>query len=125
MDDLVQWNGDRGATYFFQAEYPYDVTQNYGDNYIAYRVADNVTSHKGFGVGVYHFFRDYPVTVQSGIVCPTALESSFESPLGVCLNGLGTMKHIINEQGSATSPLKNSADTQWYCSNSPTMSVVV
>jgi hypothetical protein len=32
LEDLVQWNGDRGATYFFQAEYPYDVDQNYGDN---------------------------------------------------------------------------------------------
>jgi hypothetical protein len=122
LEDLVEWNGDRGATYFFQAEYPYDVNQSYGDNYVAYRVADNVTAHKGFGVGVYHYFRDYAVTVPSGISCPTALESSFESPLGVCLNGLGTMQHIINEQGVATSAGQYGADTQWYCSNSPTPS---
>merc|ERR1711939_902795 len=49
-----------------------------------------------------------------------ALESSFESPLGVYLNGLGTMKHIINEQGPAISPIQSAADPQWYCSDSPT-----
>jgi len=119
LKDLVQWNGDRGSTYFFQAEFPYDVTQEYGDNHVAYRVAEGVSSHKGYGVGVYHFFRDNPVTVNTGIVCPASLEASFESPVGVFLNGLGTMSHIINDKGPAT--YKASGDdayAQWYCANS-------
>jgi hypothetical protein len=124
LEDMVQWNGDRGASYFFQAEYPYDVDQSYGDNYVAYRVADSVTSHKGMGVGVYHFFRDYPVTVKTGIVCPVGLESSFQYPLGVCLNGLGTMNHIINDLGSTTSPVEGGANPQWYCGDGAALVVV-
>merc|ERR1719203_2162327 len=44
LNDLTQWNGQRGATYFYQSEMPYDVTQaNYGDKgYVGYRVADSV-----------------------------------------------------------------------------------
>lgn len=104
LKDLVVWNGDRGQSYFFQAEYPYDVTQaNFGDkNYVAYRVDSQVTKHKSFGAGVYHFFRDNPVTVQTGISCPVDLEKSFVFPLAVFLNGKGVMKHIINDRGKET-----------------------
>ena len=38
--------------------------------YSGYAVADGVTSHLSHGAGVYHFFRDYKVTVQSAITCP-------------------------------------------------------
>ena len=43
LADLVDWQGDRGRTFFFQSEFPYDVTQaNYGDKgYAAYRVASS------------------------------------------------------------------------------------
>ena len=70
--DLTLWNGERGRTYFYQSELPYGVTQaQYGDKgYAGYRVADGVTAHGGWGVGVYSFFRDHNVTVTSGIVAP-------------------------------------------------------
>merc|ERR1712012_1284256 len=65
---IVVWNGERGSTFFFQAEFLYDVTEEYGSNgYAGYRVASDVTTHVAHGVGVYHFFRDFPVTVQSVI----------------------------------------------------------
>lgn len=118
LQDLMQWNGDRGTTYFFQAEYPYDVTEDYGSQFVAYRVGQSVTSHKGYGIGVYHYFRDHPVTVGTGISCPSALETSFQSPLGVFLNGQGTMSHIINDKGDAT--YKSDGDnavSKWYCAN--------
>ena len=72
MGDLVRWNGERGTTVFFQSELPYDVTQQqYGDKgYAGYRVADKVSAHGGWGIGVYAFFRDHNVTVASGIVAP-------------------------------------------------------
>lgn len=35
------------------------------------------------GVGIYHYFRDAAVTVQSAIIAPTALEPNFVSPLSV------------------------------------------
>ena len=93
LKTIVQWNGERGHTYFFQAELPYDV-RSYP--YAGYAVGPRVKEHTAVGVGVYHFFRDYPVTVRSGITCPTALVSSFMDPFGVFLDGKGTMLHIIN-----------------------------
>ncbi len=50
-----------------------------------------------YGVGVYHFFRDYAVTVESGFVAPPT--ATFHAPLTVFLNGLGTINHILNEEG--------------------------
>jgi len=99
LKDLLIWNGERGKTFFFQSELPYDVTQAYGDaGYAAYRVADSVRTHHAWGVGVYHYFRDYPVVVRSGIAVPAAVESTFYQPLSVFLNGDGTIDHIINQQ---------------------------
>jgi hypothetical protein len=117
LQDQVQWNGEKGETYFFQAEFPYDVTKDYGEKYVAYRVADTVTSHKAAGVGVYHFFRDHPVTVSTGIACPASLEASFQYPLSAYLNGNGTMKHIINDKGDAShkSDTREGAVPIWYC----------
>ena len=62
-----------------------------------------MTDHAAWGVGVYTFFRDHNVSVQSGIVCPKELENNFVSPLSVHLNGGGTMHHVINDQGNSTS----------------------
>lgn len=58
--DLTVWNGERGATYFYQSELPYGATQaEFGDaGYCGYRVAPHVKQHGGWGVGVYSFFRD-------------------------------------------------------------------
>jgi len=77
LHDLVQWSGQAGETYFFQAELPYDATQAFGDaGYVAYRVTDSVLSHKAFGVGVYHYFRDNQVLVRSAIAAPAWLDTS-------------------------------------------------
>jgi hypothetical protein len=60
LEDLALWTGERGRTYFYQSELPYDVTQaNYGDKgYVGYRVGEDVTAHEGYGVGVYTYMRD-------------------------------------------------------------------
>eukprot|EP00929_Paragymnodinium_shiwhaense_P093752 TRINITY_DN53_c0_g1_i8.p1 TRINITY_DN53_c0_g1~~TRINITY_DN53_c0_g1_i8.p1 ORF type:complete len:760 (-),score=142.06 TRINITY_DN53_c0_g1_i8:520-2799(-) len=104
LTDQLQWNGEGGKTFFFQSEMPYDVTQaNFGDKgYCSYRVADDVKQHEAYGVGTYHYFRDHPVTVESAIVAPVHLEQYFVAPLAVFLNGLGTMKHILNDKGAPT-----------------------
>ena len=105
LGDLVQWSGERGRTYFFQSELPYTVTQAaYGDpGFVGYRVNATVADHDAWGVGVYSFFAAHAVTVESGIRCPPALERRFVAPLGVHLNGLGAIKHVINEVGVGTS----------------------
>lgn len=101
LGHLVEWNGNNGETYFYQSEYPYDVTQDYGDKkFAAYKVADSVTSHKGYGVGVYSFFRDNDVRVPSGIQAPSVPGVSFTNSLTVFLNGKGSIDHVINDQGN-------------------------
>ena len=42
------------------------------------------------------------MTVQSGIVCPAALEKSFVAPLAVFLNGHGGIRHVLNDKGHAS-----------------------
>lgn len=41
---MLVWNGENGQSYFYQSEFPYDVTQqNYGDRgYVAFKIGDNV-----------------------------------------------------------------------------------
>ena len=111
------WNGERGKTFFFQSELPYDVSQaNYGDKgFLGYRVSGNVTEHDAYGIGVYHFMRDNAVTIQTGISVPPALVSRVRNPLGVYLSGNGIMKHVINDLGPTTEG-PNGGYAQWYCS---------
>jgi len=122
LQDLTQWNGERGETYFYQSELPYDVDQSYGDHkFVGYRVAQDVSTHHGFGVGVYHFFRDNAVVLDTAISVPSSLESSMVSPLAVFLNGKGKIQHIINDKGASTSQTDGSnAVPAWYCGDAPT-----
>lgn len=117
LQDIVQWNGDRGSIYFFQSELPYDVTQDFADKgNVGYKVGDKVTEHAAYGVGVYHYFRDYPVTLPTGITAPKALEDSFVAPFGVFLNGQGVMQHVINDKGDVTQKGGNdNAVVEWVC----------
>ena len=86
------------------AQLPYGVTQaEFGDpGYTGYRVNASVASHDAWGVGVYTYFRDHDVTVESGIVCPKALEPNFRNPLSIHLNGIGRVNHVINGVGVGT-----------------------
>lgn len=121
LKDLVHWSGDNGETYFYQSELPYDVTQAYGDaGYVGYRVHDNVIAHKAFGVGVYHYFRDHPVHVQSGIAVPAWLLNSVVAPLSVYLSGKGEMQHVINNRGAVTSSLTDTK-AQYFCKKGPSV----
>lgn len=130
LTDQVQWNGQGGRTFMFQAEMPYEVTQaTFGDRgYAGYRVSNTVTSHEAHGVGVYHYFRDAAVTVQSAIVAPAALESYFASPLSVFLNGKGVVLHVINDKGPASAidpEAPKSAVPRWFCNSSSAAAVDV
>lgn len=105
LGDMLVWNGNGGKSYFYQSEFPYDVTQaNYGDKgYVAYRVGDNVTSHQAYGIGAYSYFRDQAVTVENGIKAPQRAGVTFTNSLSVFLNGYGQINHVINGQGNTSS----------------------
>lgn len=97
LQDLCQWNGDEGRCYFYQSEFPYDVTASYGTaGYAGYRVGSTVVNHQAYGVGVYSFFRDDLVTARSGIYVPTVGGMVFVNALTRFLNGNGGILSVIN-----------------------------
>ena len=105
----VIWNGENGRTILFQNELPYDppnqaAWQHDGVlGWAAYKVADSVKTHEGWGLGSYAFFN----------VDPTIHASrAFEVPVtpGVKLHGIltlsitdhGMIDHVVNDFGPAT-----------------------
>ena len=103
----VTWNGNGGRTYFFQNEMPYDppnqATWRTGANgYAAYKVADGVTSHEGWGLGSYCFFNVNPaIHADRGFEVPVNAGVRFHDLLTVSLGGTGTIDHVINNTGAA------------------------
>jgi hypothetical protein len=101
LGDMLRWNGEDGEVYFYQSELPYDVTQdNYASKgYHSYRVADNVKRHTSFGAGVYSFFRDNSVTMDTGIKAPSGSGIKFYNAFNKFLSGQGGISHVLNNQG--------------------------
>ena len=87
--DQVIWRGERGRTYFYQCELPYDVNQTmFGDKgYAGYRVAAAVKKHKGEAIGIYSYFRDYECLVPAAIVAPYTDEVLFANAFTKKLRG--------------------------------------
>jgi hypothetical protein len=102
------WNGNNGRTYFYQSETPYDVpdqaswTTSGGDlGYASYKVANSVTSHEAWGVGIYAYLRDNPsVVLGHAIEVPTTASVKFHSMVTTVLGGDGTINHIIDNTGN-------------------------
>jgi hypothetical protein len=104
LQDLTVWNGNNGVVYFYQSEFPYDVTSAYGDaGYVSYRVGSNVTHHQAFGVGAYTFFRDHFVSVKNGfkIDAPMQLNNDiqFTGVYTWWITGMGEILSTINGVG--------------------------
>jgi hypothetical protein len=101
------WNGNGGRVFMYQSEMPYDVPKQSAwmsgttNGYASYKVADKVTSHEAWGVGVYAFFRDAPVKAHSAIEAPTVPGVKFHNLTTVWLNGQAgsEITHIINNLG--------------------------
>ncbi|HZE32238.1 MAG TPA: discoidin domain-containing protein [Actinoallomurus sp.] len=104
----VVWNGQGGKTIFFQNELPYDppnqaAYMNGGTRgYAAYKVADNVTSHEGWGLGSYcNFDVDPSIVDEHGFEVPNNAGVKFHDLLTVSLGGKGIINHVINSTGGA------------------------
>ena len=101
------WNGNGGRVYFYQSEMPYDVPDQASwmsgeaDGYASYKVADSVTSHEAWGVGVYCYFRDAAVKANSAIEAPAVPGVKFHNMTTIWLNGKhgSEITHIINNAG--------------------------
>ncbi|PVE12422.1 coagulation factor 5/8 type domain-containing protein, partial [Streptomyces scopuliridis] len=106
----VQWNGERGRTIFFQNEKAYDapnqaaIQNGATRGYAAYKVADTVTTHEGWGLGSYCYYNVDPTIRQAhGFAAPAVPGVKFHGLLVVSLSGNGQYDHVINAIGAATS----------------------
>jgi len=105
----VQWNGERGRTYFYQSEIPYDpptqaaYTSAPGtEGWAAYKVADTVKQHEAWGLGVYSVFTYPDVFVTHAFEVPRTPGVRFHDMVTVCLLTNGGFRHIIDEVGAPT-----------------------
>ena len=104
----VLWNGNGGRVYFYQSEIPYDppdqpaYTSGKGVNgWASYKVADTVTSHEAWGLGIYSVFRHPNVTLTRAIEVPRNPNVKFHDMITIRLDNLGEISNIINNTGGA------------------------
>ena len=106
----VIWNGNGGRTYFYQSEIPYDPpnqaswTSTPGTNgWASYKVADGVTRHEAWGMGIYSVFRHPDVVLSRAIEVPKRPGVRFHDMITVSLDNLGEISNVINDAGGKTS----------------------
>ena len=107
----VLWNGDAGRTYFYQSEIPYDpptqasFTSAPGVNgWASYKVAESVTTHEAWGLGVYSVFRHPGVKLTRAIEVPVRPTVRFHDMVTIALDNLGEITHVIDDTGAAAIP---------------------
>ncbi len=107
----VLWNGNRGRTYFYQSEIPYDPpdqpswkSEASANGWASYKVAEGVTSHEAWGLGIYSVFRRPDVVLSRAIEVPHTPEVKSHHMVTVALDNLGEITHIIDDAGDAAKP---------------------
>jgi hypothetical protein len=105
----VLWNGERGRTYFYQSEIPYDPpiqalwsTPTGSEGWPSYKVNDAVKQHEAWGLGVYSVFRKPNVNLSRAIETPVTPKIAFHHMITVALDNLGQITHVIDNEGEAT-----------------------
>jgi hypothetical protein len=106
----VVWNGDSGRTYFYQSEIPYDPPDQASyssapgvNGWASYKVADTVTHHEAWGLGIYSVFRHPNVVLTRAIEVPKKPGVRFHSMITVALDDKGEISNVINDAGGPTS----------------------
>ncbi len=109
----VVWNGNGGTEIFFQNEMPYDPpiqtawTEAPGvDGWAAFKVANNVTSFRGYGMGSYSFFNQgVAIYAANAFEVPVTLPaSSLNDLLTIFLSssGSGGILNVVNGTGGSS-----------------------
>lgn len=106
----VLWNGNAGRTYFYQSEIPYDPPSQPSflsapgvNGWASYKVADTVTTHEAWGLGVYSVFRHPNVNLTRAIEVPAKPAVLFHHMVTIALDNLGEISNVINDKGGPTS----------------------
>lgn len=103
--EQVVWQGNGGRVYFYQSEIPYDPpsqaqwTSATGRGYAAYKVADTVTRHEAWGLGVYSVFLKPDVVLDRAFEVSTAPGVRLHHMITVCLVDKGSIERVINDAG--------------------------
>ena len=97
------WNGNGGRVYFYQSEMPYDVPAGV-KGWASYKVADTVTTHEAWGLGMYSYYLKSPVVLESEIETPVAPGIKFHHMVHLKLGAQGALHHIINSDGPPAVP---------------------
>ena len=105
----TMWNGDGGTCIMYQSEVPYDVPEKglwinpdgkrFG--YASFKVADDVTSFNGTGIGIYIYHRDNSVPMYCAMEVPDIKGVHVHNIITVYLSGFPGMKCVINEAGDS------------------------
>ncbi len=109
----VIWNGNGGTTIFFQNEMPYDPPSQAAwmeapgvNGFAAFKVADNVTSFSGYGMGSYSFFNQgVNIYAANAFEVPTTLPpGSLHDLLTIFLStaGSGGILNVVNGTGGSS-----------------------
>jgi hypothetical protein len=103
----VVWNGNRGRTYFYQSEIPYDPPNQAAwrsgpevNGWASYKVGDGVWTHEAWGMGIYSVFRQPGVELTRAIETPNVAGVRFHDMTTVALDTLGRIEHVINDEGA-------------------------
>jgi hypothetical protein len=105
----VVWNGENGRTIMFQNEMPYDppsqaAWQHDGIlGFAAYKVADSVKTHEGWGLGSYCFFNvDPTIHASRAFEVPVTPGVKLHDILSLSITNHGTIDHVVNDFGPPT-----------------------
>ena len=103
------WAGENGKTIMFQNEMPYDppnqAAWQHGNvlGWAAYKVADWVKTHEGWGLGVYCFLNvDPTIHATRAIEVPVRPGVKLHDILDLSISNSGTIDHVVNDVGPAT-----------------------
>ena len=106
----VLWNGEGGRTYFYQSEIPYDPPNQASyrsapetKGWASYKVADSVTHHEAWGLGIYSVFEQPGVELTRAIEVPKRADVKFHHMITVALGNHGAILNVINDTGGSTS----------------------
>ena len=126
------WNGNWGRVYFYQSELPYDApnqsswTNNGVNGYASYKVANGVTSHQAYGLGVYGVFNTANVKCYDTIETPTGVQQvNVHDMINVLITAQtgSEMTHIINGTGATLTSAVTTATANYLWLN-PTFSLL-
>jgi hypothetical protein len=111
------WNGNWGRVYFYQSELPYDPQSQSAwseaagvNGYASYKVANSVTSHQAYGLGIYAYFGNTGgaiISCYNAIETPTNQQVNVHHMTDVYIGGPGgssQITYIINGTGSTVGP---------------------